>query len=36
VEITVVTEIVVIGGVYCSYWDSGDRGSLLYLLIKLW
>ena len=28
-ELTVFTEIVVIGGDYCSYLDSGDRVSLL-------
>ena len=28
-ELTVVTVIVVIGGAYCSYCDSGDKGSLL-------
>jgi hypothetical protein len=28
-ELTVVTVIVVIRGAYCSYCDSGDRGSLL-------
>ena len=27
--LTVVTVVVVIGGAYCSYCDSGDRGSLL-------
>ena len=29
-ELTVFTVIVVIGGAYCSYCDSGDRGSLMY------
>jgi len=28
-EITVVTVTGVIGGAYCSYCDSGDRGCLL-------
>ena len=27
VKLTVVTELVVIGGAYCSYCDSGDRGA---------
>jgi len=29
VKLTVITVIVVIGGAYCSYLDSGDRGSTL-------
>ena len=29
-ELTVVTVIVVLGVPYCSYCDSGDRGSLMY------
>ena len=28
-ELTVVTVTVLIGGAYCSYCESGDRGSLL-------
>jgi len=28
-ELTVFTVTVVIGGAYCSYCDSGNRGSLL-------
>ena len=31
-ELTVLNAIVVIGGAYCSYCDSSDRGSLLLLL----
>jgi hypothetical protein len=31
-ELTVVTVRVVITGAYSSYCDSGDRGSLLFLL----
>jgi len=27
VKLTVVIEIVVIGGANCNYWDSGDRGA---------
>jgi len=30
--LNVVTAIVVMEGAYCSYCDSGDRGSLLWLL----
>ena len=31
-ELTVITVIMVIGGNYNHYCDSGDSGSLLYLL----
>ena len=31
-ELIVLTVTVVKGGAYCIYCDSGDRGSLMYLL----